>query len=334
MRIKTLIILSFLLNVLTLRGNEVEIDARNLESSTPIFVLEVDVMNQIPESGILELNIENLPTIIRLGSLAGHKIVIHKTIWLTGNTLKISGSIDDNTVKLSSNEMGEILADDIEEEWKRVDIDKNPEYISSKPFLVYLANNLKSQKTKYLKNVVKKFTDKARDFWAAVKIITYLDNLESIGFDSSTNQFEYLTAMNKKGEKQTYERPNDKFLLIDYTSTGCRSCLEDIDKLVKLHEDFGNNLEILSVWDDAKQKLWLNIAKEQKNKIVWTSLRDDSRAIFKKFNINVYPTYLLIDPTGQVLKTWKGSKIKKVRRYLKRSISKTAHASKKMKSNQ
>jgi len=142
MRIKTIIILSFLLNALILRGNEVEIDLRNLEGSSTIFVAEADALNGIPESGILKIKVENLPTIIRLVSIDGIKIVTHKTIWLTGNTLKISGSIADNTVELSSDEMGELLADDIEDKWKQTDIKKNLKYISSKPFLVHLANNL------------------------------------------------------------------------------------------------------------------------------------------------------------------------------------------------
>jgi len=320
MQIKTIIILSFLLNALILRGNDVEIDLRNLEGSSTIFVAEADALRSVPESGILKIKVENLPTIIRLASIGKGKVTIHKTIWLTGNTLQINGSITDNTVELSSDEMGEILANDIEDKWKQVNINKNPEYISSKPFLVYIVNDLKFQKTNYLKSLVEKFTEEELNFWAGAKIMTYLENLESIGFDPSSNQFEYLTAVNKNGEKERYKRPNGKFLLIDFSASLCKPCLEDIDKLVRFNEDFRNNLEILSIWDDAKQELWLKIAKEQKDKIVWTSLRDDSRAIFKTFKVDAFPTYLLIDPTGQVLKKWKGAKIKKVRKYLKRNI--------------
>jgi len=319
---KTILIFSFLSNALLLQANEVEIDLRNLEERSSVFVTDMSELSSIPESGVLKIKVENLPSLIKIVSIVKSKVVTHKTIWLTGNILKINGSIADNTVELSSTEAGKILADDIENEWHKIDLDKNPEYISSKPFLVYIANKLQFQKTDYLNKLVEKFSENELDFWAGAKIITYLENLENIGFNPLKNQFEHIAAINKNGEKEVYNRIQGSFLLIDFSSSGCRPCLEDIDELVRLKDDFSSDLEILSIWDDRKQDSWLNTAKKQKDKIVWTSLRDESLAIFEKFEINSFPTYLLIDPTGQVVKKWKSPGTKKLRKYLKRNISK------------
>ena len=311
--------LAFILNILALQATEIQIDVSQLKRDSPIFLVESGVqLNRIPESGILKINIENLPTLIKFVSLKKSKIVTHQVIWLTGTALKIKGSIDDNKIELFPNDIAEQLDFDIENKWKQVDVANKKGYTVSKPFLVYLLNNLKFQETEHVKAIVEKIPENERSFWATTRIVKYLNDLESIGFDPSKKEFKRnITATNKKGEQQLFEKPNNKFLLIDFSSSSCRPCLEDIDKLVALNKDFRDKLEILSVWDDPKQETWLSIAKKQKDKITWVSLRDDSQAIFERFKINVYPTYVLIDPNGNVVKKWKGSGIDKVRKYLK-----------------
>ncbi|AWV99226.1 TlpA family protein disulfide reductase [Arcticibacterium luteifluviistationis] len=316
MLIKTIFSLIFILNFLVVRATEVEIDVSQLKRNSPIFLSESGVYNRIPESGTLKISVEHLPTLIRLISLDKSKIVTHQVIWLTGNILKIKGSIDDDKIELFPNNMGEQLDNDIEHEWKQVDVVKKKGSTISERFLVYLLNSLKFQETANLKAVIETIPKNERDFWATARIVKYLNGLESIGFDPSENQFEYLTAMNKNGEDELFEKSGNKFLLIDFSASSCRPCLEDIDKLVKLNEDFENELDILSIWDDSKQEAWLNVAKKQKDKITWVSLRDDSGAIFEKFEVNVYPTYLLIDRTGSVVKKWKGKGVDKVGKYL------------------
>jgi glutathione peroxidase-family protein len=163
-----------------------------------------------------------------------------------------------------------------------------------------------------------RITEADDNFWAVEKIKTHLTVLDNMGYDAKDELFQYLTASDENGESVDYRQTENKYLLIDFSSSGCRPCLIDIDKLVTLHDDFKDELEILSIWDDPKLEAWLSIGKEQKDKIMWTSLRDDSRAVFKTFDIDVYPTYLLIGPKGQVVKRWKGAGIDKVRNYLEK----------------
>jgi len=318
MKFKALIIVALVSHALHVDASDVSIDATNLQYSAPIFISEGGVLNRIPESGMLTIKVKSLPTIIKLASLEKSRVKTHKTIWLTGTTLKISGSKDE-VIKLSPANSGEIMPDDIEEEWKQINIEIASGFTPSQPFLVYLMNSIKFQETDYVRQIVNQIPEKESEFWAAESLITYLEELESIGFDPSKKQFENLTAINKKGKKEQFNRPEGKYLLIDFSSSGCRTCLTDIDKLVELKEDFDSDLEILSIWDDTKHESWLNIARKQKDKISWVSLRDDSQAIFKKFDIDVYPTYVVINSDGHVEKKWKGSGIEKIRKYLKKN---------------
>lgn len=316
MKLKNIFFLSFLLSVLTINATEVEINLSKLKRTTPIFLAESGVLNRIPESGIVKINVEHLPTLVQIVSLAKSKIVTHKTIWLKGTTLAVEGTIGD-AVEVTPNSAGEILPDNIEKKWQQFDLKKHPELGSSQTFLVYINNKLKFQKTEQLKQLIEQLPAEQQDFWAAQNIKSYLKSFDEVGFDSAKNQFEFFTGLDKEGKKQLYNRPKDKFLLIDFSTSSCKPCLMDIDKIVQLQKDFNDQLEIVSIWGDPKQEAWLQVGKTQKDKITWTNLRDESRAIFKKFEINVYPTYILVDKTGKVVKRWKGAGVDKVRKQLK-----------------
>lgn len=296
---------------------DVTIDASQLQGKASVFISESTIYRRIPENGTLTLSVENLPTILKLNSINKGKITTLKFIWLMGDSLTIDGAVDEDEFNISPAESGRALTIAPEDEWK--DFFKgNDQESPSQQVLVYLINAIKFQETEDLRKAMNRISEEDKNFWAAEEINTFLTELQNVGYDSKEGTFTSLSASDKNGEMVEYKRPENKYLLIDFSSSGCRPCLADIDKLVELQNDFESELEILSIWDDPKLEAWLTIAKTQKDKITWTSLRDDSRAVFKKFNVDVYPTYLLIDPQGEVVKRWKGSGIGKVRKHLEK----------------
>ncbi|MGB6035199.1 MAG: TlpA disulfide reductase family protein [Cryomorphaceae bacterium] len=315
MSLKSLSLLVAIFLAVNLLAIEVTIDASQLEGKASIFISESGISQRIPETGRLTLEVDNLPTILELNSINKGKINTLISIWLTGESLAIEGAIEENKFSVSPAESGRVLTMAPEDEWKdffKGDNQANP----SPQLLVWLTNMIKFQKTEDLQKVVDRIGEENQRLWASDEIRTFLAEMKNVGYDSENGTFQSLSASDKNGETVEYKRPENKYLLIDFSSSGCRPCLADIDKLVQLQKDFESKLEILSVWDDPKLEAWLSIGKTQKDKITWTSLRDDSRAVFKTFEVDVYPTYLLIDPQGEVVKRWKGSGIDKVRKYL------------------
>ena len=315
MNLKVIIALGSLLMAFTGIANQIIIDTKQLRSTTPIYMLEGGVMNKIPDSGTLEITVQHLPTLVKLVSLKKSKIITHQMIWLTGNTLAISGSLD-TEVNVSPSETTRVLAPTIEKEWQQADFIKETDFIPSGPYLVYLTNKLKFQEVDFIQQVVDRIPEREKGFWAAQNLLSFIHEFESVGYSPSKKQFEHLSGINASGEKERFDRPQDKYLLIDFSSSGCRPCLKDIDQLVELKKDFQDRLEIVSIWNDAQQAPWMNIARQQKDKITWVSLRDESQSVFKKFDIQIYPTYALVDPSGQITKTFTGSGIKRIRKFL------------------
>ncbi|MGB3468353.1 MAG: TlpA disulfide reductase family protein, partial [Cyclobacteriaceae bacterium] len=294
MNYRTLFIIILLSIISSAKAAEVEIDVKDLARNTTFFLSENSVLHKIPESGVVKMTVENLPTLIRITSIEKSKVKTLHTLWLTGDFLTITGNIYETIVVLPEKN-GVLLPADSEKDWKQMKVFEDPQFIPSRPFLVYLAGKLKYQDPENLEMVLQKTQDSDFEFWASRKIASFLDNLMDVGYDPFTKRFDNFTATNAAGEKETFYRPEDGYLLIDFASTSCRPCLTAIDQLVVLKEKYKDKLQIVSVWNDDDQDTWLNAAKSQKDKITWTNLRDDSKAIFYKFGITVFPTYLLID---------------------------------------
>ena len=295
-------------------ANEIVVDASGLESDSPIMIVESGVLNKVLENGIVKFEVEYLPTLIRLVSINKSRVTTHRLIWLTEKNLRIEGSLEEDKLSLFPTNEGQPEADEVLKGLP--DIEENRELAISKPNLVYIATTLQWQKSHYLEKLIRNIRPADKDFWATTKIKTYLIDLKNIGYDKTTQQFDHMTAVNTNGKSQKFEHQRQKFLLIDFSSSGCKPCLADIDELVELYEEHQDNLEILTVWNDPKQEPWLKIAKKQKDKIIWTSLRDESGVIFNTFEIDVFPTYILVSPEGMVMRRWKGSRIKKIKKYL------------------
>lgn len=112
---------------------------------------------------------------------------------------------------------------------------------------------------------------------------------------------EPLIVKDLKGDN--FEIPiKNKFILIDFWGTWCGPCIELIPDLGKLHEKY-KNLVIVSIACLEKNK---EVVKKaiSKYKMDWVNLYDPlmtTHTISDLFNINSYPTTLLIDPEGKIL---------------------------------
>lgn len=115
-------------------------------------------------------------------------------------------------------------------------------------------------------------------------------------------------ATNKDGNLDTIRLVKDRWTLIDFSASYCGYCILGIDKVAALHQQYEKYVDFVVLWNDRDQKTWLEYQKERKEKITWTNLRDPNGSIFKAFEITIFPTYMLIDPTGKIVKEWRGGK--------------------------
>lgn len=105
------------------------------------------------------------------------------------------------------------------------------------------------------------------------------------------------------GEKHTLYDYRGKYVLLDFWGTWCGPCVKGIPDLVKLNEELADeNFEIISVACFSKEEDVLML--KNKHGMDWANaMTVDRNGLLKKFAINTYPSYFLIDPRGKIVET-------------------------------
>jgi len=89
-----------------------------------------------------------------------------------------------------------------------------------------------------------------------------------------------------------------KVILLDFFDTSCSPCLEEIPHLKTLHEEFDEDLVIISISVspsfDTVEKLQ---QFRQEHEINWIVARD-TIGIFDEYNVQYIPTLVIIDQEG------------------------------------
>jgi peroxiredoxin len=157
-----------------------------------------------------------------------------------------------------------------------------------------------------------------RKVWEYDEIQTYLTLNQStrakIGLPAPDFSLE-----SKSGQRFVLSEQKGKYVLLEFSFTGCQGCILALPELKTLHEELGSQIQIVSLWRDRTREVWLNSQAEHKSQITWTSVWDPNAFAASLFDIEIWPTYVLIDPEGRVQSQWSWYKkgnflIKKIQR--------------------
>ena len=91
-----------------------------------------------------------------------------------------------------------------------------------------------------------------------------------------------------------------KYVLLDFWSTSCPPCIEDIRNIYKdLYNKYGcEKFEIIGIADDPKNKVERFITQ---NKINWTMIPAPKSNIQKLYRNSAYPALFLLDTNGVII---------------------------------
>lgn len=92
-----------------------------------------------------------------------------------------------------------------------------------------------------------------------------------------------------------------KYLYLNFCNTQSYPCIQDFKEMEKLREQFGENIEFLSIacdWDLLKFHHFV-----QTNKYPWPILHiGNQHQLIHQYNVKAFPSYFLIDPKGNIVK--------------------------------
>lgn len=305
----TITLITFCLSLSAFGQQTIRIDISQLDmtgfSRQDIFIRFDSFNRRLPtDEDIFTVEVKNLPTILELRTLKKRKFTSEKMFWIEQLEVPLQGSIAEKTLSISSGSPDlQIITDKIKSNFKP-DPAREREMAYSKPVLVHLNRQRFFLKNDYLEKLISLAPPKVKEFWAFADLETYLKHQKAVGYNPDTKVFTHLTAINTEQNKQEVRLTGDKPILVDFSSTSCRPCLVDIPKMAAIHQEFSNQLDMLTVWNDPTYETWTRVAAQRKALIVWNSLWDKSGVIYKRFDIKVLPTYMLFDQDGKLLKTW------------------------------
>ncbi len=143
----------------------------------------------------------------------------------------------------------------------------------------------------FSKNVKKSFS------YIEFSKIMNTENSTNVGGNFPEIQFEN----NSKISKSNFSKYN--LTLIDYWSTTCKPCIQDLPKLVEMYQKYREKgINFISVTDE-NQKDRIELAKNilTKNQVTWSNYFDLRKEFPKKLNAAGYPLQILVDGNGKII---------------------------------
>ncbi|WP_424277251.1 TlpA family protein disulfide reductase [Eudoraea sp.] len=136
-----------------------------------------------------------------------------------------------------------------------------------------------------------KFLEKKLAFWAS------LDN------GSIAPNFNYKTIDDKQ---LSLDQLKGKYVLLDFWGAWCPPCREDIPELKIFYDTNKNSVEIVSIACHDKYDIWKNLVLEKEMDWIQIFNNPENEDLTKTYDINVFPSKILIDPSGKIIQTIKG----------------------------
>jgi thiol-disulfide isomerase/thioredoxin len=117
----------------------------------------------------------------------------------------------------------------------------------------------------------------------------------------------------------------DRLILLDFWSYSCVSCIQNLPEIKKLEEQFGTKLTVIGIHSGqfANEKDPVAIKKALIRYDISHPVIDDSDLkIWNSFEVKALPTLVLINPRGNIVKTYVEEDLENIKSDIKHFISK------------
>jgi thiol-disulfide isomerase/thioredoxin len=101
---------------------------------------------------------------------------------------------------------------------------------------------------------------------------------------------------------QSKIKSNTQYYLIDFWYSHCAPCIARFPKLKEIYNTFHDRgFDIVSISVDKQKDKEDYSAAIKKNKLTWNHAWDKDGITAEKFNINTFPTYILLDKNDRII---------------------------------
>ncbi len=231
-------------------------------------------------------------------------IIGRASFWVFDDNYQITGSIEDfSSLKIFPNhpynELTEEFANSEVEKRKKLIADN----ITNAAGVEFLSSSVSYYSDEELAELLAKVPESlhAMEPYTRTKTDLLTKDAEKPKTGMQAPDFELES---RSGELVSLSDFEGKYRLLDFSNSGCGPCFMALPEIKEAYEEYGSQIEVISIWDDKTKDIWLNSSKKHKDQITWTDLWDSEGYVTGLYQINILPSYILINPDGEIEKIW------------------------------
>lgn len=150
------------------------------------------------------------------------------------------------------------------------------------------------------------------------RIATYLKVGDQIKNGDLFFDFE---AKDQFGKTRKFSEFAGKYILLDFTETYCRPCIQSVQELKEVFEAKAEKLTIISFYADKSELIWKKgLQRDQPGWITLNDGKGPNGETLLKYGVLGYPTFFLIDPDGKIVETFFGYESQKIKKMIQNHI--------------
>lgn len=247
------------------------------------------------------------PLLVEFFHIKGNgKILERRDFWVGQGEYTINGSIEDlSTLKIDREHEYNQISAQIKEVEGAVKKELILQNLETEIGVLELVANKSLFTAEEINQAVDLLSEEMREL-NFVKRFMAESGLQDDGKIKSGEMSKDFSLESREGGQVSFSDFNGKHRLLEFSFSGCKPCIEALPEIKQIYENFGKSLEVISIWNDRSKDTWLNSSKKHKEMITWTDLWDETGFVTKLYQIDVWPTYMLVAPDGSIEQIWKG----------------------------
>lgn len=128
-----------------------------------------------------------------------------------------------------------------------------------------------------------------------------LPKLDPSKYSGAANDF---TLKDTEGKEHRLSDHGGRLVLLDFTASWCKWCVEQSPDVHKLYQKFGDKVQFYSV--DVNEPLQTVINYKNEDGAKWPFLVDGEGKVARQYQVQGYPYYILLNKDGTVIKPQSG----------------------------
>ncbi|WP_144606018.1 TlpA family protein disulfide reductase [Algoriphagus algorifonticola] len=257
--------------------------------------------------GVIEVDLERPSQILFLHLKNNGKVLGRKTFWIGQGNYLISGNINDiPSLQIEPIHPYDELSRQIAGAETSLQKSLILENLDKEVGLNWLMKKSNAFSEEELEIALSQVSEDLQSFNSFKRFVAQLSLKQENYIAKEGDLARDFNLESREGEMVSLSDYDRRYRLLEFSFSGCKPCLDALPEIKSIHEQYGNQLSVMSIWNDNSKKIWLNAAKKHKEMITWTDLWDETGYVTDLYQISIWPTYILISPEGQIEQIWKG----------------------------